>query len=222
VGAGPLPRVGPPTDHPPRPPIPIVPVDDEAMAAARARGADDLTAWLAGVTGAPRPVVRVRTIGASSILESGGAKPALSVTEVAAAVDAGRDMAAAAAAEGITVLIASASAADAPTPALALIAALADDPAHPLGALRRLGDREIAVLCGIALGAGERGLGCVCDGLAALAGGAVAAAIEPTLRPRLRAVDAHEQAARLGIASVDAQELAAALDQARTRRALPG
>jgi hypothetical protein len=68
------------------------------------------------------------------------------------------------------------------------------------------------VLCGVALGAGEHGLGCVCDGLAALAGAAVAAAIEPTLLPRLRAVGEHELAGRLGIAVVDAQELAAALD----------
>jgi nicotinate-nucleotide--dimethylbenzimidazole phosphoribosyltransferase len=197
------------------------------MAAARASGAGDLAVWLAGVTGAERPVVRIQTIAASSILRfgdcgaeggpadqplTGPAEPGLSVAEVAAAVDAGRDVAAEAAAEGITVLIASGSAADAPIPAVALIAALADDPAHPLRGLRRLGDREIAVLCGVALGAGERGMGCVCDGLAALAGGAVAAAIEPALRPRLRAVDAHEQAAQLGIAAVDAQELAAALD----------
>jgi nicotinate-nucleotide--dimethylbenzimidazole phosphoribosyltransferase len=211
------------------------------MAAARAGGAGDLAVWLAGVTGAERPVVRVRTIAASSIVRfgdsgaeggpadrplTGPAEPGLSVAEIAAAVDAGRDVAAAAAAEGITVLIASgsaaddatrcriasASAADAAIPAVALIAALADDPAHPLRALRRLGDREIAALCGVALGAGERGMGCVCDGLAALAGAAVAAAIEPTLRPRLRAVGEHEHAARLGIAAVDAQELAAALD----------
>jgi nicotinate-nucleotide--dimethylbenzimidazole phosphoribosyltransferase len=60
----------------------------------------------------------------------------------------------------------------------------------PLGALRRLGDATPAVLCGVALGAGEHGLGCVCDGLAALAGAAVAAGIEPDLRPRLIAVRA--------------------------------
>lgn len=197
------------------------------MVAARASGAGDLAVWLAGVTGAEWPVMRARTIAASAILRfgdsgaeggptdrplTGPAERGLSVAEVAATVDAGRDVAAAAAAEGITVLIASASAADAPIPAVALIAALAEDPAHPLRALRRLGDREIAVLCGVALGAGERGMGCICDGLAALAGGAVAAAIEPALRPRLRAVDAQEQAAQLGIATVDAQELAAALD----------
>jgi nicotinate-nucleotide--dimethylbenzimidazole phosphoribosyltransferase len=80
----------------------------------------------------------------------------------------------------------------------------------PLGALRRLGDATTAVLCGVALGAGEHGLGCVCDGLAALAGAAVAAGIEPDLRPRLIAVrapgdPAHEGlAAHLGLATTDA------------------
>jgi NaMN:DMB phosphoribosyltransferase len=190
------------------------------MAAARQRGESELAVWLAGVTGAERPVVGVRRVGASSILrrspapdrDEAGAEPALTVGEVAAAVDAGRDVAAAAAAEGITVLVASARAADDPTPALSLIATLAHRDPRPLRALRRLGTEEIAVLCGVALGAGEHGLGCVCDGLAALAGAAVAAAIEPTLLPRLRAVGERDLAARLGIAVVDAQELAAALD----------
>ena len=57
----------------------------------------------------------------------------------------------------------------------------------PLHALRRLGGGEIAVLCGLALGAGEHGLGYVCDGLIATAAAAVAAGIEPDLRPRLLA-----------------------------------
>jgi NaMN:DMB phosphoribosyltransferase len=190
------------------------------MAAARQRGEGELAVWLAGVTSAERPVVGVRRIGASSILrhspapdrDEAGAEPALTVAEVAAAVDAGRDVAAAAAAEGITVLVASAPAADDPTRALSLIATLARRDPRPLRALRCLGTEEIAVLCGVALGAGEHGLGCVCDGLAALAGAAVAAAIEPTLLPRLRVVGERELAAQLGIAIVDAQELAAALD----------
>jgi NaMN:DMB phosphoribosyltransferase len=190
------------------------------MAAARQRGEGEPAVWLAGVAGAERPVVRVRRVGASSILrrspaptrDEAGAEPALTVAEVAAAVDAGRDVVAAAAAEGITVLVASAPAADDPTPALSLIATLAQRDPRPLRALRRLGTEEIAVLCGVALGAGEHGLGCVCDGLAALAGAAVAVAIEPTLLPRLRAVGERELAARLGIAVIDAQELAAALD----------
>jgi NaMN:DMB phosphoribosyltransferase len=190
------------------------------MAAARQRGEGELAVWLAGVTGGERSAVGVRRVGASSILQhsptpdpdEAAAEPALTVGEVAAAVDAGRDVAAAAAAEGITVLVASAPAANDPTRALSLIATLAHRDPRPLRALRRLGSEEIAALCGVALGAGEHGLGCVCDGLAALAGAAVAAAIEPTLLPRLRAVGEDELAARLGIAVVDAQELAAALD----------
>ena len=202
MGAGPLPRVGP-ADHPPRPPIPIVALDDAAMAAARARGGDELAVWLAGVTGAQRPAVSVREIAAEPSDES-----PLAVAEVAAAVDAGRDLAARAADDGIAVTLARGSDS---TRAAALLAALVDgDPdsaPRPLRALRRLGDREIAVLCGVALGAGEQGLGCVCDGLAALAGAAVAAAIEPTLRPRVRAATHHDQAARIGLATVDARAL---------------
>ncbi len=57
----------------------------------------------------------------------------------------------------------------------------------PLSALRRLGGGEIAVLCGLALGAGEQGLAYVCDGLIATAAAALAVAIEPGLRPRLLA-----------------------------------
>jgi len=208
VGAWPLPRVEP-TDHPPRPPIPIVPVDDEAIGAARARGDGDLAMWLAGVSGAQRPVM-ARTISAESVLT--GDEPPLAVPQVARAVDAGRDLAARAAAEAITMVIAGSQDSADPTPAVSVIAALADDPGHALRTLRHLGDEEIAVLCGIALGAGEHGLGCVCDGLAALAGAAVATATEPALRQRVRALSHHEQAARLGLATVDAQELAAALD----------
>jgi NaMN:DMB phosphoribosyltransferase len=187
------------------------------MAAARARGGGELAVWLAGVTGAERQVVSVRTIDADCVLRArgdgeAGAQPPLTVAEVAHAVDAGRDFAAAAAADGIALLVASGLAAD-PTPAISLAAALTgDDAAHPLRALRRLGNEEIALLCGVALGAGEHGMGCVCAGLPALAGAAVAAAVEPTLRPRLLAVAEHEQAALLGLATVDASELAAALD----------
>jgi NaMN:DMB phosphoribosyltransferase len=203
VGAGPLPRV----DHPPRPPIPIVALDEEAMAAARERGEGELAVWLAGVAGAERRRIgRVdAAVARGTSPRSAPARPALTVAEVAAAVDTGRDVAAKAAADGIAVLIASAPPAD--EPALSLIAALTDDPAHPLRALRHLGTEEIAVLCGIALGAGEHGLGLVCDGLAALAGAAVAAGIEPALLPRLRAVTEHQRAAGLGIAAIDAAHL---------------
>jgi nicotinate-nucleotide--dimethylbenzimidazole phosphoribosyltransferase len=57
----------------------------------------------------------------------------------------------------------------------------------PRAALRRLGGGELAVLCGLALGAGEHGLGYVCDGLVATAAAAVAATFDPALRPRLLA-----------------------------------
>ncbi len=57
----------------------------------------------------------------------------------------------------------------------------------PLGALQRLGGGELAVLCGLALGAGEQGLAYVCDGLIATAAAAIAAAHAPALRGRLLA-----------------------------------
>jgi nicotinate-nucleotide--dimethylbenzimidazole phosphoribosyltransferase len=55
----------------------------------------------------------------------------------------------------------------------------------PLEALRRLGGGELGVLTGLALGAGEHGLGYVCDGVIATAAVAIAAACDPELRPRL-------------------------------------
>jgi nicotinate-nucleotide--dimethylbenzimidazole phosphoribosyltransferase len=53
--------------------------------------------------------------------------------------------------------------------------------------LRRLGGGELAVLCGLALGAGEHGLGLICDGVIATAAVAVAVAMAPALRDRLLA-----------------------------------
>jgi nicotinate-nucleotide--dimethylbenzimidazole phosphoribosyltransferase len=55
----------------------------------------------------------------------------------------------------------------------------------PLDALRRLGGGELAVICGLALGAGEQGVGFICDGLIATVAVAVAVAIAPDLRPRI-------------------------------------
>jgi nicotinate-nucleotide--dimethylbenzimidazole phosphoribosyltransferase len=55
----------------------------------------------------------------------------------------------------------------------------------PLEALRRLGGGELAVLTGLALGAGEHRLGYVCDGVIATAAAAIAVACDPKLRPRL-------------------------------------
>ena len=184
MGAGPLPV----DEHRRRPPIPIVPVDARARADALARGADAYGGWVASVT--TRPGVRVVDAGEADVLHTALAArrdaPGMSVGEVALAVDAGREIAARA---GAGVLVACAPADRDETAAHALAEALAAGTGHgPLGALRRLGDATTAVLCGVALGAGEHGLGCVCDGLAALAGAAVAAGIEPDLRPRLIAV----------------------------------
>jgi nicotinate-nucleotide--dimethylbenzimidazole phosphoribosyltransferase len=61
------------------------------------------------------------------------------------------------------------------------------EPSSPLEALARVGGGEIAVLCGLALGAGEHGLGFVCDGLIATAAAAIATAMAPELRDRLLA-----------------------------------
>ena len=60
-------------------------------------------------------------------------------------------------------------------------------PGTPLDALAALGGGEIAVLTGLALGAGEHGLGYVCDGLIATAAAAIAASLDPDLKPRLLA-----------------------------------
>jgi nicotinate-nucleotide--dimethylbenzimidazole phosphoribosyltransferase len=66
----------------------------------------------------------------------------------------------------------------------ALRRATATDPAE---ALAQWGGGEIAVLAGLALGAGESGLGYVCDGVIATAAAAVAVALAPDLTPRLLA-----------------------------------
>lgn len=300
MGAGPLPVSAndPAGEHPPRPPIPIKPVDDDARAAAKARQAqlvkppgslgrlEELAIWLAGVTGDERPSVRARVVIAAAdhgvaaqgvsaypqavtgqmlatflagrgavavlarevdaellVVDSGVAsdtttlegvmqtglapsrdlsvEPALEVGEVALAVDVGRELAAQAARDGVTVLVGGEMGIANTTPATCLAALLTgrdgaglvgpgtgldDDGMQrkrevveralalhgpvargPLGALRRVGGGEIAVLCGLALGAGEHGLGYVCDGVIATAAVAVAAAVEPDLLPRLLA-----------------------------------
>jgi nicotinate-nucleotide--dimethylbenzimidazole phosphoribosyltransferase len=291
-------------EHPPRPPIPIVPVDERARGAVRERVGDlarlgELAVWLAGVTGSERPAIRARLVLAtggrggaardrggvgagtrdsgglrSAARDSGGrgatardsggvgaggrdsggrggaardgdgrggaapdgapaldgaarelhadvvrvdpglppsrdpaAGPALEVAEVAAAVDTGRELAARAARDGITVLAGAAPSPGAAVAATSLAAALTGRPPAgphaapaarslarhagavrgPLGALRRLGDADVALLCGLALGAGEQGLGYLCDGLTGTAAAAVAVAVEPGLLPRLLA-----------------------------------
>jgi nicotinate-nucleotide--dimethylbenzimidazole phosphoribosyltransferase len=210
VGAGALPL----DPHRRRPPIPIVPVDARARADALARGADPYAAWLAAVTTeAGRRVIDTAAVEVlHTTLAAHRDAPGMSVGEVALAVDMGRALAASAGAAGVGVLVARAPAARDDSAARTLAGALtgATEPVAngPLGALRRLGDATTAVLCGVALGAGERGLGCVCDGLSALAGAAVAAAIEPDLRPRLIAVRAPDDpvaaalVAHLGLATI--------------------
>jgi hypothetical protein len=202
VGAGP-----PPLTHPPERVPPARPFDERAADAATATaagGADERllrrAAWVAGCTGAvpPRAVVRVIVVGSSRAaagdppviarVPAGGALP--SVGHVARAVDAGRDLVATAAADGATVLVLT-GAGDAAASArvAAWLTDRADEPAvrGPLGALWRLGSEDIAILCGVALGVGEHGLALVCDGPTATAAAALALAVQPALRPRLRA-----------------------------------
>ena len=235
MGTGPLPVAG--EEHRGRrPPIPIVPVDERARAAVRARLVSlgrlaDLAGWLAGVTGTERPALRARLVVAAVgpgpedgrlrgvareagvevvVVDPGvtgrglGDEPAMTVGEVALAVDTGREAAARAAGDRVTVLAGGALGSGSAIAAGAVAAALTGGRASPgaperalavhapridgpLGALRRLGAGDVALLCGVALGAGEHGLGFVCDGLVATAGAAVAAGIEPSLLPRLLA-----------------------------------
>jgi nicotinate-nucleotide--dimethylbenzimidazole phosphoribosyltransferase len=58
-------------------------------------------------------------------------------------------------------------------------------PEDPVDALAHFGGGEIAVLTGLALGAGEHGLGYVADGVIATAAAAIATAIAPQLKARL-------------------------------------
>ena len=180
MGAGPLPL----RRLPPRPPIPIVAFDGEAAA----REPDPLRAWLAGLTGGAPGPPRVRRIVAAGDMVPAAARGAgLGVGEVALAVDAGRQLAAAAARDGVTVLAGEGPGHHGDLPALAGALAAGGPSGHgPLGALRRHGDGAIAVLCGLALGAGEHGLGFVAGDAAAAAGAAVAVGVEPDLLPRVR------------------------------------
>jgi nicotinate-nucleotide--dimethylbenzimidazole phosphoribosyltransferase len=187
-----------------------------AISAMAAAAGADLLVIDAGVRDLP-PLAGVARVGIGPSADLSRA-PALEVGAVAAAVDCGRALAAAAARDGKTVLVGGEMGIGSTTPATCLAAWLTGkvlpgpgtglDAAGverkravveralalhgpqirgPLGALRRLGGGEIAVLCGLALGAGEQGLAYICDGVIATAGAAIAAAIEPDLRPRLLA-----------------------------------
>jgi nicotinate-nucleotide--dimethylbenzimidazole phosphoribosyltransferase len=146
----------------------------------------DLAAWLAAVTGSERPALHARTLVTHPQAGDAG-RGELTVPEVAAAVDQGRDLAAAARRDGMTVLAVGATGEASAAAASDLAALLRESP--PLRALRRAGTREVAVVCGLALGAGEHGLGCVCDGPGATAGAAVAVGVEPGVRARLLVAD---------------------------------
>jgi nicotinate-nucleotide--dimethylbenzimidazole phosphoribosyltransferase len=146
-------------------------------------------------------------------------QPALTHADVTTAIDAGRELAARAAQDGITVLVGGEMGIGNTTPATCLACWLTGGapeelagpgtgldpegvrhkadvvaralalhaPQDPLAALASVGGGEIAVLVGLALGAGEHGLAYICDGLIATAAAAVACAIAPDLRPRLLA-----------------------------------
>src|SRR4051794_321937 len=145
--------------------------------------------------------------------------PALTEAGVTTAIDTGRDLAAKAARDGITVLVGGEMGIGNTTPATCLACWLTGGdpqeltgpgtgldaegvarkakmiehaltrhaPQDPLHALAAVGGGEIAVLTGLALGAGEHGLAYICDGLIATAAAAVAVAIAPDLKPRLLA-----------------------------------
>jgi nicotinate-nucleotide--dimethylbenzimidazole phosphoribosyltransferase len=199
-----------------------------AMLGAFTGGGAAVTA-LAGATGAElvvvdagvaEPVDGVPRVGLGPSRDL-AVEPALTVGETALAVDAGRGLAAQAAADGVTVLVGGEMGIGNTTPATCLAAWLTGRPVGelvgpgtgldgdglarkravceqalalhgsevrgPLGALRRLGGGELAVLCGLALGAGEQGLAFVCDGVIATAAAAVAAAHAPGLTDRMLA-----------------------------------
>jgi nicotinate-nucleotide--dimethylbenzimidazole phosphoribosyltransferase len=80
----------------------------------------------------------------------------------------------------------------------------------PLEALRRLGGGELAVLTGLAIGAGEHGVGLVCDGVIATAAIAIAAELHPELRGWLLA--GHRSAEPAHGALLDHLELEPVLD----------
>jgi NaMN:DMB phosphoribosyltransferase len=186
--------------------VPARPLDEAAMAAARSAGAAEAGVWLAGCIGQARPAVRSRAV----VMENATVPSVMSVPEVAAAVDAGRALAARSAANGVTVLGVEVIGHRAEVPACALTALLTGRPpgalargglvravedllarhagqlTGPLSALRLVGGEAIARAVGVALGAGEQGLPFVAEGLGATAAAGIALRIEPALAPRVR------------------------------------
>lgn len=175
----------------------------------------------AGVIAPPDGVAHV-DVGLRAPSRNLAVEPALDADELRSALRAGRELAAAAAADGVDLLIAGEMGIANTTPAACLAAGLCglgaeavvgrgtgvDDAGlrrkravvaralslhgeasagDPVELLRRVGGGELAVLCGLALGVGEHGLGLICDGVIATAAVAVAAALRPELRGRLLA-----------------------------------
>jgi NaMN:DMB phosphoribosyltransferase len=206
VGAGPEPLTRPMHDGR----VPSArPFDDRA--AARAGGG--LAGWLAGCTGDVPPRVAASVVDAQHARER--AMP--SVGHVARAVDEGRERAAQAAADGCTVLVvASTGSAAAVERVDAWLGGAVDEIRGPLGALWRLGDEELAVLCGAALGAGEQGLAVVCAGAAGTAAARLAVAVQPDLGPRVRAAGptARPDRLRFGLVLDDGSDADAGADAA--------
>jgi nicotinate-nucleotide--dimethylbenzimidazole phosphoribosyltransferase len=201
---------------------------------AREAGAD-LVVVDAGVIAPPSGAADV-TVGLPAPSGNLAREAALSREDVELALDAGRELAAEAAADGINVLVGGEMGIGNTTPAACIAASLCrlgardvvgrgsglDDAGlaaklavvesalalhgdvgdDPLELLARLGGGEIAVLCGLALGAGEHGLALLCDGVIASSAIAVACGLRPDLRQRLLAghrspEPAHEHLLRL-------------------------
>jgi nicotinate-nucleotide--dimethylbenzimidazole phosphoribosyltransferase len=187
---------------------------------AAAEGAEVIVvdAGVRGLGAVPGVVVAPGVGGPSANLAR---EEALTAEAVAAALACGRSLAADAARDGVTVLVAGEMGIGNTTSATCLAAWLTGRPPGalvgpgtgldaaglarkravveralalhgpaidgPFAALRCVGGGEIALLAGLALGAGEQGLALVCDGVISTAAIAVAARLEPELRPRLLA-----------------------------------
>jgi nicotinate-nucleotide--dimethylbenzimidazole phosphoribosyltransferase len=190
-----------------------------AISVLAAEAGAPLTIVDAGVRGAP-PMDGVQRLGLEPS-DNLAAAPALSRESLRTALDAGRELAAAARRRRENVLVGGELGIGNTTPATALACwltgrapvelagqgtglddagvarkaavverALALHGPHidgPLEALRRLGGGDLALLAGLALGAGEHGVGFVCDGVIATAAVAVAAELHPGLRDWLLA-----------------------------------
>jgi nicotinate-nucleotide--dimethylbenzimidazole phosphoribosyltransferase len=141
---------------PQRPPIPIVPLDEDALAAARARQAqlvkppgslgrlEELAVWLAGCTGEERPEVRARVVIAAADRDAPvSAYPAEVTRQMLATFVAGRSAVTALAQEtGAEVVVVDAGVAGRPVDGVARVEGLR--PARDLAREPALGVGEVA------------------------------------------------------------------------------